>query len=762
MLAAKSLRLRLTLAFSAMVALIALVGWVSYATHDRVRADVRELRASDVFDLNSVDLAHTGLEIEGFWNPAGSFIATDIEPKPPQQPRLRGAVQSVDRQARTLQIYGVDVVIADETEDGADFDQVQPGQRVEVSCTVDAAGKWVARKLYTRDIKTSDKVKGMVTEKRFDGRIPESILIHGLEIIVEPSRGGGADSALQRIEQATQMILTLQECRALANDLVGDVAVPGSGDRNAGLRLEAAMARFREILREAYGEGGDRGAVPTDTFRRYLDQLTEQSTTLSRLVGELNQLATQGDGAAVLSYLDQEFDPFLNERVMPVLVSYLGEGREELGDQLRGMLDRTEATTRFALGASVVAVIAALLLGFLVWRSIHGPVRRMHDAALRLGQGHLDTRIEIRRRDELGVLAEAFNRMASDLATTTISRESLESVFDSMAASVIVCDADGRIINTNQATRQLLARGQGELLGRRFDAICKFAEDEPVVPLVTWGRGEDSEVLGTIERVFVRSDGVEFPVSLSGAELRSAGELHGYVCVAQDLSEQKRTEGRIRQSLAEKELLLREVHHRLKNNMQVISSLLAMQTNDGDTVVARRLQESQNRIRTIALIHEQLYQSTELARIDIQNYLHVLTNHLLLSFDAHETVQLDLQIEKVGLNIDQSLSIGLIVNELMTNSLKYAFVDEGGRITSGPNTVRIALSSLPGGSHVLEVADNGRGLSGAPPPEGPTLGASLVKTLARQLQGTVEVDGTQGTTTRIVFGGGAAEEAGRS
>jgi len=749
-----------------MVALIVLVGWVSYASQDRVREDVRELRASDVLDLNTVDLANTGLEIEGYWNPAGSFVADDIEPKPPQKPRLRGAIQRVDPKARTVTIYGVDVAITPRTENGDDKDQpvrfedLQPGQRIELSCTVDA-GNWQARKIYTRNVKPSDKVKGMVTEKRFDGRVPESIVIHGLEIIVEPSKGGGADSALQRIEQATQMILTVQECRADAHELAGQLAVVDGTSLDATTRLEAAKDRFGEIIQDAYREGGDRNSAPLDGFRSYLARLSEQRTVLGRHVEELVALAGQGDGPALLRYLERQFDPFLAEKVMPILVAYLGLGREELGDQLRGMLNRMETTTRVALGASVVAVMVALLLGLLVWRSIDRPIRRMHDAAIRLGHGHLDTRIEIQQRDELGVLAEAFNRMASELATTTISRESLESLFDSMAASVVVCDADGRIANINRATRQLLGREREELIGRTFDAICKFGDGETVAPLVTWGRGDDQGSLGIVERLFVRGDGSELSVSLSGAELRSAGDLQGYVCVAQDLSEQKRTEAQIRASLAEKELLLREVHHRVKNNMQVISSLLAMQTSDGDPGVARRLLESHNRIRTIALIHEQLYQSTELARIDIRTYLQVLTNHLLMSFGAREAVRLELHVEDVLLDIDQSLAVGLIVNELVTNSLKYAFQGhaDGAKGSHDRGTIKVQLCANPEGTNTLLVADDGRGMPVGESAGASTLGTSLIAMLARQLNGTVEVDGSAGTTTRVVFGDVLDEEA---
>jgi two-component sensor histidine kinase len=189
------------------------------------------------------------------------------------------------------------------------------------------------------------------------------------------------------------------------------------------------------------------------------------------------------------------------------------------------------------------------------------------------------------------------------------------------------------------------------------------------------------------------------------------------------------------------------VHHRVKNNMQVISSLLAMQNTGADPQVLRRLEESQNRIRTIALIHEQLYQSTEVSKIDIRSYLNVLATHLLQSFGMSERVALIQDVENVDFDIDQCLACGLIVNELLTNAMKYAFPD------NCRGMIRLTLRQNADGSKLLEVRDDGQGL---PPPDAvrpsrKTLGTSLIAKLARQLKGKVETDGTNGTTVRIVM-----------
>jgi len=219
------------------------------------------------------------------------------------------------------------------------------------------------------------------------------------------------------------------------------------------------------------------------------------------------------------------------------------------------------------------------------------------------------------------------------------------------------------------------------------------------------------------------------------------------VLVAQDLTQLKAVEEQLRESLGEKELLLREVHHRVKNNMQVISSLLAMQSTSGDPEVLRKLEDSQHRIRTIALIHEQLYQQTELARIDTQSYLKVLAQHLVQSYGKAEQVNLDLDVDNLNLDLDQSLACGLIVNELLTNAFKYAFEDgRAGRVS-------LRLKELPDGMRLLEVADDGLGFQPKTGEKRRTLGTSLVAKLARQLRGKVTTTGDGGVTVRILFEG---------
>jgi two-component sensor histidine kinase len=264
------------------------------------------------------------------------------------------------------------------------------------------------------------------------------------------------------------------------------------------------------------------------------------------------------------------------------------------------------------------------------------------------------------------------------------------------------------------------------------------------------------EGLATVEELtLVRRNGSAVLVSFSGASVRSAGgAVQGYVCIAQDLTEHKQIEEQVRSSLAEKEILLRELHHRVKNNMQVVSSLLAVQAAySSDPHTTHELEESQGRIQSMALIHEQLHHSSDLARLDVGAYLDSLAAHLARSFGAPGAIAVSVDLKRPPPDLDQALVCGLIVNELVTNALKHALKHAAG----GEGQIHIDLHDEANGGRVLEVRDNGPGMDAAALEEERTLGLTLVTTLAKQLAGRVSVDTRQGTTFRIEF---PATEAG--
>jgi two-component sensor histidine kinase len=221
----------------------------------------------------------------------------------------------------------------------------------------------------------------------------------------------------------------------------------------------------------------------------------------------------------------------------------------------------------------------------------------------------------------------------------------------------------------------------------------------------------------------------------------------GTAFVAQDITDRRRAEDQIRAALEEKEVLFKEINHRVKNNLQIIDSLLSLQARqpaDGGDA----LQESRNRIQAMALVHEMLYRSETPARIDFRDYLHSLTEHLMRSYGAGtRRIRLASDIAPVSLSLDTAIPCGLIINELVTNSLKHAFPgDKSGEIV-------VELRVLPDCSCRLAVRDDGVGLpSDFSIEETRSLGLRLVRTLTEQIgDGRLHVNSDHGAKFEITF-----------
>ncbi len=223
-------------------------------------------------------------------------------------------------------------------------------------------------------------------------------------------------------------------------------------------------------------------------------------------------------------------------------------------------------------------------------------------------------------------------------------------------------------------------------------------------------------------------------------ELRLAQTIAGHITFA---LERWRGEEQVRASLAEKGILLKEIHHRVKNNLQIVSSLLHLQASQvQDAKIVEALRDSQNRIRSMALIHEKLYGSQDLAQIDFAEYVRNLATFLFRSYQIYaDTVKLDVVADApVRLTIDTAIPCGLIVNELISNALKHAFPQRRG------GTIRVTLGKLDDGKLRLRVSDDGVGLAQTiDVAQTQSLGLQLVKTLVDQLGGTLDVTRNGGT-----------------
>ncbi len=215
-----------------------------------------------------------------------------------------------------------------------------------------------------------------------------------------------------------------------------------------------------------------------------------------------------------------------------------------------------------------------------------------------------------------------------------------------------------------------------------------------------------------------------------------------------DITQRKEAEIKIQTSLREKDILLQEIHHRVKNNLQVISSLLDLQSNHiQDDGVLELFQESQNRVKSMALVHEKLYQSGDFTSINFAEYIENLTNYLFQIYAVHShLIAIELDIENVQLTIDTAIPCGLILSELVSNGIKYAFPDGRAGI------IKIALHSQPDNRYTLIVQDNGIGLpDDLDLKRTKSLGLQLVTILTEQLEGTLEINSNHGTEFKICF-----------
>lgn len=252
-----------------------------------------------------------------------------------------------------------------------------------------------------------------------------------------------------------------------------------------------------------------------------------------------------------------------------------------------------------------------------------------------------------------------------------------------------------------------------------------------------------------MEYEYIRKDGSTFWGELKVAFLHdSKGSLCGSQGILRDITKRKKAEKELKASLKEKEVMLNEIHHRVKNNMQIMSSLIKLQC---DTIDNQQLKElcrkSQHRIRSMALVHETLYRSKDLTKIDFVQYVRNLITHLYHSYQINPNViKLKIEGSDIHLDINRAIPCGLIINEIVTNSLKFAFPK--GR----KGMIAVKLSGDEKGKYRLEVRDSGVGIPVGVNIRNPdTLGLQLVKGLVKQIGGSMKLDRKGGTTFQTTF-----------
>jgi PAS domain S-box-containing protein len=364
-----------------------------------------------------------------------------------------------------------------------------------------------------------------------------------------------------------------------------------------------------------------------------------------------------------------------------------------------------------------------------------------------------DTQYEV-----IGFITDITDRKRTEEALR-VSEEKYRTLFETMTQGVVFQAADGRIVDANPAAERILGLSLDQMRGRtsldpRWRAIHEDGTDypgetHPAMVAVQTGSAVQNVMMG----VFNPKTEKYHWINVNAIPQYRLGEQTPFQVYAmfEDITKRKQAEEQVQASLREKEVLLKEIHHRVKNNLQIVSSLLNLQSQTvKDRSSLEVLRESQNRIRSMALIHEKLYRSKDLARVDFSEYVHDLSTFLFRSYQADSSaVSLRVNAARdVQLGIDTAIPCGLIVNELVSNALKHAF--PGGRA----GEVWVELARTGGNMLTLVVRDNGVGFPASEDyRHTQSLGLQLVNTLVDQLEGSLELDPGGGTTFKIMFAG---------
>jgi len=322
-------------------------------------------------------------------------------------------------------------------------------------------------------------------------------------------------------------------------------------------------------------------------------------------------------------------------------------------------------------------------------------------------------------------------------------------LLENISEGIIAGESRGRVIFWNRGAEAIFGYSVDEAVDKPLTFVMpeefRRGYQRRIKRVISAGK---SEIIGRRFEVFgLRKDGSKFPLELSINSWRIRGDVF-FICVALDITERKKADDKIRAALKEKELLLREIRHRVKNNLNLIYSLLNLQSRYiKDRKALMMFIESRNRVRSIALINDDLHLLKGQERVDFANYIRNLVARLFHSYGVDTNlIRYKLDVDDIFMDIKTAVPCGLIISELVSNSFKYAFP----RRKKGK--ICIDLHKDKQNRFILVVSDNGVGF-----PEGldfrstESLGLQIVTDLVEQLKGTIELDRRGGTKFKISF-----------
>jgi PAS domain S-box-containing protein len=449
----------------------------------------------------------------------------------------------------------------------------------------------------------------------------------------------------------------------------------------------------------------------------------------SALMKQAEELAAMGSfefetGSKVLKWSDE-------------LYKIYGRDQETYIPTFESFIDAIHPEDRATIAATIDDAIAHKKPFNVLERVVlpNGTIRILQTTARVLGDGDGQMRL-------VGCCRDVTKREAAER-----TRSRLVQLVESSDDPILGLSADGRIETWNAAAERLFGFEANDVLGRSVTMLVAPEGRGRLLDLFDAIRA--GEHVSHYELDHVRRDGTRFPASVTtSAVLGRNGSVVGMSKVIRDVTKQKRVEHQLRASLREKDVLLREIHHRVKNNLQVIASLLNIQmTSDLHPESHKGLIESQNRIQSMALVHQLLYQSKDLAQIEFGEYLAKLARRLTDTYDVGaDRIAVEVLAAPMRLDVDHAIPCGLIVNELLTNAISHAF--PGGQ----KGTIRITVEAQ-GNDVTLTVQDDGIGIpADLRIDEAHSFGLRIARTLTQQLDGTIALSREEhGTKVQLRF-----------
>ena len=327
------------------------------------------------------------------------------------------------------------------------------------------------------------------------------------------------------------------------------------------------------------------------------------------------------------------------------------------------------------------------------------------------------------------------------------SEERFRLAFEDAAIGMVLVAPDGKFLRVNHAFCEIVGYTETELLSLTFENITHpedLNKDIDLVHQVLKGKIDKYDV----EKRYFHNLGHEIWILQNVSLMRNSQQQCQYFIVQiQDITERKNVEMKLNKSLKEKEVMLQEIHHRVKNNLQVICSLLNLQSRYlKEEEIIRSFKDIQNRVRSMAIVHEQLYQSHNFSQISLLEYINQLTNNLFRAYSMSHELEFETQVEEFYLDLDVAVPCGLIINEVVSNAIKYAFK------SNSKGKISYQAFANKNRELVLVISDNGIGLpKDFDIEKSKSLGLKLVKNLTSQLQGNFTIDSENNWGTRFEF-----------